>query len=237
MRCTVCFFCSTGGGGGGGAAVGTEPIMPPITPPGVPPGTPPGTPPTTPALEGGGSSSSLIMAISLGTALGAVSLPASNCRGMTFTIFTGTAAGGGGGGGGGGGAMNMAVNCALGSTSNTAILYKMAPPSTVTWATNVSITVHVRFVFPTPSTNVCSNIAPLFQTASPRLNSPARVLPLFHGSYPTLAYWFLCRAYLRRRRHSGLLTLIEPVVPEQHDRTRHEYGRVRPDYDTHHQRK
>ena len=61
-----------GGGGGGGAAVGTEPMMPPSTPPGVPPATPPGTPPTTPAtpLVGGGSSSSLIVAISLGTTLG-----------------------------------------------------------------------------------------------------------------------------------------------------------------------
>src|SRR5438094_8912300 len=92
-----------GGGGGGGAALGTEPIMPPRTPPGVPPAPPPGTPPTTPAIaeEGGGSSSSLIWAISLGTTFGAVNLPASNCRGMTFTIFT-TAWGGGGGGGGGG---------------------------------------------------------------------------------------------------------------------------------------
>src|SRR5579872_5855831 len=116
MRWTV-FFCSTGGGGGG-AADGTEPMMPPITPPGLPPGTPPATPPTTPAeADGGGSSSSLIMATSFGIALGAIRRPASNCRGITFTILTGTAAGGGGGGGGGGGAVNIAVSCVLGSAS------------------------------------------------------------------------------------------------------------------------
>src|SRR5690349_21653228 len=80
-----------GGGGGGSAALGTEPIMPPSTPPGVPPATPPGTPPTTPdtPLEGGGSSSSLIVAISLGTFFGAIRRPASNWRGITLTIFTG----------------------------------------------------------------------------------------------------------------------------------------------------
>src|ERR1039458_6833634 len=83
--------------GGGGAAVGTAPIIPPITPPGVPPGTPPGTPPTTLPVEGGGSSSSLIFAISFGIDLGAISLPASNWRGITLTILGG--AGGGGGGG------------------------------------------------------------------------------------------------------------------------------------------
>src|SRR5881394_2876628 len=109
-----------GGGGGGGAAVGTPPIMPPRTPPGVPPATPPGTPPTTPAtpLEAGGSSSSLIVAISLGTLLGAINRPASNWRGITLTIFTGAcAAGGGGGGGGGGGATRKLVNWVLGRTS------------------------------------------------------------------------------------------------------------------------
>src|SRR6188474_1014487 len=96
---TSTFFC--GGGGGGGAAEGTEPIMPPSTPPGVPPATPPGTPPTTPATPevGGGSSSSLMTAISFGMTLGAISLPASNWRGMTLTILTGAAATGGGGGG------------------------------------------------------------------------------------------------------------------------------------------
>src|SRR5438128_6848520 len=100
MRCTVAAFSTgLGGGGGGGAAVGTEPMMPPSTPPGVPPATPPGTPPTTPATPavGGGSSSSLMVATSFGTLLGAISLPASNCRGITFTTFTGAAAGGGGG--------------------------------------------------------------------------------------------------------------------------------------------
>ncbi len=45
-----------------------------MTPPGPPPGTPPITPPTTPALEGGGSSSSLILAISFGIDLGAIRL-------------------------------------------------------------------------------------------------------------------------------------------------------------------
>src|SRR5450755_883644 len=121
MRLGVIGFSLTGGGGGGGrAAVGTEPMMPPSTPPGVPPATPPGTPPTTPPtpLEGGGSSSSLMVAISLGTDFGAISLPASNWRGMTLTIFTAAgAAGGGGGGGGGGGATRKLVNCVLGRTS------------------------------------------------------------------------------------------------------------------------
>src|SRR5215831_4549340 len=121
MRFGVTGFSTfTGGGGGGGAAVGTEPMMPPNTPPGVPPATPPGTPPTTPPtpLVAGGSSSSLIVAISLGTLLGAISRPASNCRGMTLTIFTTAgAAGGGGGGGGGGGATRKLVNCVLGRTS------------------------------------------------------------------------------------------------------------------------
>ena len=70
-------------------------MIPPMTPPGAPPGTPPGTPPTTPALAGGGSSSSLIIAISFGICFGAVSWPASNWRGTTFTTFTGAAAGGG----------------------------------------------------------------------------------------------------------------------------------------------
>src|SRR5580704_17581094 len=104
MRWGVTGFSTLTGGGGGGAAVGTAPIMPPITPPGVPPGTPPGTPPTTPPLDGGGSSSSLIMAISFGTAFGAIRRPASNWRGITFTILGGAGAAGGGGGGGGGGA-------------------------------------------------------------------------------------------------------------------------------------
>src|ERR1039457_2905303 len=88
----------TGGGGGGRAAVGTDPMMPPSTPPGVPPATPPGTPPTTPPppLEEGGSSSSLICTTSWGTLLGAINRPASNCRGITLTIFTTVAAAGGG---------------------------------------------------------------------------------------------------------------------------------------------
>jgi len=46
-----------------------------------------------------------------------ISRPASNWRGITFTIFTGAAAGGGGGGGGGGGATRKLVNCVLGSAS------------------------------------------------------------------------------------------------------------------------
>src|SRR5690606_11817553 len=98
-------FFTGGGGGGGGAADGTAPRIPPMTPPGAPPGTPPGTPPTTPTAPAmvGGSSSSLIMAMSLGICFGAMSLPASNWRGMTLTTLTGGAAAGGGGGGGGGG--------------------------------------------------------------------------------------------------------------------------------------
>src|SRR5579884_69630 len=113
MRCGVLGF-SGGGGGGGGAAVGTDPTIPPTTPPETPPGTPPGTP--TPAL-GGGNSSSLIMATFLGMVLGAISLPASNWRGATFTTLGGAAAGGGGGGGGGGGAVRKLVSCARGSVS------------------------------------------------------------------------------------------------------------------------
>src|SRR5438132_14236201 len=106
------FSACLGGGGGGGATLGTEPMMPPSTPPGVPPATPPGMPPATP-LEAatGGSSSSLICAISFGTVFGAITLPASNWRGITLTIFTGAGcAGGGGGGGGGGGATKRLVN-------------------------------------------------------------------------------------------------------------------------------
>src|SRR6202161_2594342 len=103
MRCTGASFFTAGGGGGGGggAAEGMPPIIPPSTPPTAPPATPPGTPPGTPTTpaEGGGSSSSLITAISLGTLLGAITFPASNCRGITLTTFTGGAACGGGGGG------------------------------------------------------------------------------------------------------------------------------------------
>src|ERR1017187_7954234 len=95
-----------GGGGGGGAATGVELTIPPITPPNWPPGMPPGTPPTTPAppAEGGGRSSSLIWAMSLGISLGAVKRPSSNSRPILTTLI-GAAAGGGGGGGGGGGAV------------------------------------------------------------------------------------------------------------------------------------
>src|SRR5260370_42181048 len=77
MRLGVTGAALTGGGGGGGAALGTEPMMPPSTPPGVPPATPPGTPPTTPPtpLDEGGSSSSLMVAISFGTLLGALCPP------------------------------------------------------------------------------------------------------------------------------------------------------------------
>src|SRR5579883_197889 len=149
-----------GGGGGGGAAEGTEPIMPPSTPPGAPPATPPGTPPTTPATpdDGGGSSSSLICATSLGTTFGAISLPASNCRGMTFTPFTGAAAaGGGGGGGGGGGATRKLLNVAAGRTSNQIIGMIATPAIRTIWITNAIITVAGFFVWPSP-TNVCSNM-------------------------------------------------------------------------------
>src|ERR1039457_4401575 len=128
MRCGVTAFrgaggggggggAGGGGGGGGGAAVGTDPMMPPMTPPAVPPGTPPGTPPTTPPEDCGGSSSSLIMATSLGTALGAIKRPASNWRGMTLITLGAAATGCGGGGGGGGGATRKLVNWLLGSAS------------------------------------------------------------------------------------------------------------------------
>jgi len=48
---------------------------------------------------------------------GAISRPASNWRGITFTTLTGAAAGGGGGGGGGGGATRKLVSCVLGRES------------------------------------------------------------------------------------------------------------------------
>src|SRR5580704_14207536 len=79
MRCGVVGLTSLTGGGGG-AAVGIPPSTPPSTPPGAPPGTPPTTPPTTPELDGGGNSSSLILAISLGMVLGAISLPAAGAE-------------------------------------------------------------------------------------------------------------------------------------------------------------
>src|SRR5436853_5037579 len=142
-------FLAGGGGGGGGAALGTEPIMPPRTPPIVPPATPPGTPPITPATPeaGGGSSSSLMVTISLGTLLGAISLPASNWRGITLTTFTTAgAAGGGGGGGGGGGATRKLVNCVFGSISNQIIGAITAHARKRIWTLNASITVHVFLV-------------------------------------------------------------------------------------------
>src|SRR5689334_1149234 len=134
--------------------------MPPSTPPGVPPATPPGTPPTTPATpdEGGGISSSLIVATSFGTAFGAISLPASNWRGITFTTLTGgAAAGGGGGGGGGGGATRKLCNWAVGRTSNQTIGMMTATTMRTTWIAKAIITVKGFLVFP-PPTNVCSNI-------------------------------------------------------------------------------
>src|ERR1017187_3811938 len=154
----------TGGGGGGGAADGTEPIMPPRTPPGVPPATPPGTPPTTPPtpVVGGGSSYSLIVATSLGMLLGAISLPSSNCRGITLTSFTGgAAAGGGGGGGGGGGATRELINWAPGSCSKKIIGRMISTPIKRIWPVKETNIVQVVFVLPL-LTNVCSNIqAPL----------------------------------------------------------------------------
>jgi len=83
-------FFSTTTGGGGGAACGTDPMMPPITP---------ARPrrrgrrrarrrPTTPCTPvEGGSSSSLMMATSLGIALGCISFPASKLPGNHFHDF------------------------------------------------------------------------------------------------------------------------------------------------------
>src|SRR6516164_2671165 len=153
MRCGVTGFSSFFGGGGGGAADGTDPIIPPNTPPGAPPATPPGTPPTTPATpdDGGGSSSSLICATSLGTTFGAISLPASNCRGITLTTLTGgAAAGGGGGGGGGGGATRKLVNWAAGRTSNQIIGMMATPAIRTIWITNAATTAPGLFVLPSP---------------------------------------------------------------------------------------
>src|SRR5271170_8036476 len=89
----------------------------PSTPPRAPPGTPPGPPPTTPAgpVLGGGSSS-LIIWIFFGMAVGVRSCPLSNSLWIFFTI-TGAAAGGGGGGGGGGGAVSIVISCLVGSAS------------------------------------------------------------------------------------------------------------------------
>src|SRR5579872_2112135 len=155
MRCGVAGFSSAflGGGGGGGAAEGTEPIMPPSTPPGVPPATPPGTPPTTPPTPevGGGSSSSLIVATSLGMTLGAISLPASNCRGMTLTTLTGAAAAGGGG------ATREVSNCAPGSCSKKIMGRMINTPTKAICPAKAANTVQDFLVFP-PPTNVCSNI-------------------------------------------------------------------------------
>src|SRR5579872_7191621 len=108
-------FFAGGGGGGGGAIALVWVRMLPSTPPTWPPTLPPGTPPTTPPIPeaAGGNSSSLITAISFGIALGVVSFPASNWRGITLTcLITGAAAGGGGGGGGGGGATSNACRLA-----------------------------------------------------------------------------------------------------------------------------
>src|SRR5579863_8978097 len=147
---------TTGGGGGGGG--GAAPPIPPITPPGMPPGTPPGTPPTTPPAMDGGRASSVIIATSFGISLGAVKRPASNWRGATFTTLT-TAAGGGGGGGGGGGAgaISKLANCAFGSTSVKIKGIKTRTPTTRICTAKESVTVQLLWVFPTPSTNVCSN--------------------------------------------------------------------------------
>src|SRR5579872_1390199 len=236
MRCGVAGFSSTflGGGGGGGAAEGTEPIMPPRTPPGVPPATPPGTPPTTPATpeDGGGSSSSLICAMSLGMTLGTVSLPASNCRGMILTGFTIAAgAGGGGGGGGGGGATSMLCNWAVGSTSKYHIGTITATPISSNCARVDTTTVDTVLVFPV-CTNVCSNISVPFPIDTGKhKKAPAALNPLLRcpGRPPLVRL----RRSLARRIHPGsgggrrLLVLIRVIVPEQHDRAGNEHRRIR----------
>src|SRR6185503_1859873 len=116
------------------------------------------TPPTTPATPevGGGSSSSLMVATSFGTTLGAISLPASNWRGITFTTFTGAcAAGGVGGGGGGGGATRKLCNVAEGSISNHQRGITMATRIITIWMAKATRTVQPFLVVEVP-TNVCS---------------------------------------------------------------------------------
>src|SRR5579864_4412323 len=103
---------------------------------------------------------------------------------------------------------------------------------------NDTSTVHVRLVFPTPSTNVCSNMMPLF-FSSRRVPTPPRgPLPLLHGPNGSFARRLLGGARSGRRHHCcRFLPFVEPIVPEQHDRTRDKYRRVRSDDNTYHQSK
>src|SRR5205807_6299631 len=73
---------------------------------------------------------------------------------------------------------------------------KTATDSARIWAKNEIITVQTRFVLPTPSTNVCSNITPrcsnFFGRALPAARPPnfyfiARMDPLPADSLPVLA--------------------------------------------------
>src|SRR5262245_42253034 len=98
-----------------------------------------------------------MVATSLGTAFGAINLPASNWRGITFTTLTGAAAGGGGGGGGGGGATRKLDRVAEGSTSNQIIGMMTAIMMNTICPAKATRTVQLFFVFPVP-TNVCSNM-------------------------------------------------------------------------------
>ena len=183
-------------------------------------------------MVGGGSSSSLMIATSFGTALGAISLPASNWRGMTFTTFTGAAAaGGGGGGGGGGGATRKLVNWLFGKASKYTIGMMMATPSSNSCPMKETSTVHVLLVFPTPSTNDCSNIKVPFQVSPRRAvptGAPRAPFPRYLSAFVFLAAaaggftadtaagataLFLASAQLCHSSTIGLATKIDEYEP------------------------
>src|SRR2546421_88155 len=66
--------------------------------------------------------------------------------------------------GGGGGATRKLVNCVFGSASVKSSGIMIATMMPTIWAINDTKTVQVLLVFPTPSTNVCSNMfVPHFQ--------------------------------------------------------------------------
>src|SRR5208283_934045 len=143
-----------------GTTVGVLPITLPSTPPMAPPGTPPGTPPTTPTAPVGGGSSSLIISIFFGIAVGVRNWPLSNSV-WGFVICTGTAAGGGGGGGGGGGATRNVISCCLGSASVKINGNNTRTPINKICSTNEMAVVAPRFVLSLPpdSTRLSSNMA------------------------------------------------------------------------------
>src|SRR5689334_15197330 len=107
-----------------------------------------------------------------------------------------------------------------------------------------TITVQPRWVFPTPSTNVCSNINSILSwtdqigmaCAAPRnfplllhrLRRLTRRLRPF-GRYRRLGY------RRRRSRRTSPATAFREVTPEYHNRTGDEHRRISPDNYTYHQ--